>query len=587
VARRATVGTMADSEHSGWPDTPVTTPASSLSEVRLRRLLTEVQDGIEEIVDSTRTRMDGLLAAVMAVSSGLELDQTLRQIVEAATVLVGARYGALGVLDENGMLSQFVNVGMDDTTRHTIGDLPTGRGLLGVVIDGQKPLRLTDLSAHPASMGFPAGHPPMKSFLGVPVQGRGSVFGRLYLTEKLTGDDFTDDDEALLHALAAAAGIAIDNARLYEGVRSRQRWLEATGEVIVELLDGTDPGDALALIARRALELTDATYTLIALPTDRSTDRADVTELTIAVCTGMGADTLTGRRIPVAGSTSGAVYRDRRPRRVPALAHDLQDGPPGGFGPALVLPLGRGSSISGVLLAIRTPAGPAFDQPQFDVVASFADQAALALQRAASQSARRDLEVLADRDRIARDLHDSVIQRLFAIGLALQTTQRRAEAPTVADRLGGHIDQLHEVIQDIRAAIFDLQVGPEEGPGLRRRLHAIVTELTADAGLRITVRMVGPLDVVAGPLADDATSVLREAVSNVVRHAHAHSLSVAVSMDDDLVIDVSDDGVGIAPTVARSGLHNLAHRAAKAGGSFACTRRPEGGTQVLWSAPLP
>lgn len=577
---------MADSSLPPRPVSTGTDPAGTLSEARLRHLLGEVQSGIEEIVNNTRDRMDGLLAAVMAVSSGLELDQTLRQIVEAATNLVGARYGALGVLDENGMLSQFVNVGMDDATRHRIGDLPTGRGLLGVVIDRQQTLNLDDSSTHPSSAGFPTDHPPMKSFLGVPVQGRDAVFGRLYLTEKLTGENFTDDDEALVRALAAAAGIAIDNVRLYEGVRSRQRWLEATGEVIVELLDGTDSREALPLIAQRALELTEATYTIIALPTDRAAARGDVTELTIEVCLGMGEDTLAGRRIPVAGSTSGAVFLDSLPRRVPFLAHEKFQGPVGAFGPALVLPLGRGAAISGVLLAIRSPDRPAFDQRQFDVVASFADQAALALERAASQATRREVEVLADRDRIARDLHDSVIQRLFAIGLAMHNTQRKAVLPVVADRLVGHIDQLHEVIQDIRATIFDLQTGPDDTPGLRHRLHAIVTDLTSDAALRTTIRMTGPLDVVADSLADDAASVLREAVSNAIRHAHARTLTVSVSVDDALVIDVSDDGVGIPATVARSGLHNLAHRAAQAGGTFSCARSAAGGTQLLWAAPL-
>lgn len=548
---------------------------------------TGVEVGVQEDVDTPRRRMDGLLAAVLTVSSGLEENQTLRQIVEAATRLVGARGGVLGVSDEDGMPRRFVSVGLDEAGSRRIGALPTGRGVFGDALPDEVSRGLQDGSAHPAATGFPLGGPPLHAYLGVVVQGRDAVFGRLHLTEKSTGGEFTEEDESLVYALAAAAGIAIENVRLYEGVRSRQRWLEATGEVIVELLDGTDPGHALALIAQRALELTDATYTLIALPTDRSADRADVTELTIAVCTGMGADTLTGRRIPVSGSTSGAVYLDSVPRRVPVLAYDLPDGPPGGFGPALVLPLGRGSSISGVLLAIRTPDGPAFDQRQFDVVASFADQAALALDRAASQSARRQVEVLADRDRIARDLHDSVIQRLFAIGLALQSTQRRATSTEVADRLGGHIDQLHDVIQDIRTAIFDLQGGPGDTAGLRRRLHAIVTELTADTTVHTTIRMVGPLDVVPDALADHATSVVREAVSNVVRHARARELSVSVSVDDDLVIDVSDDGTGIAATVARSGLHNLAHRAASAGGTFSCVRKAAGGTQLLWGAPLP
>ncbi len=560
---------------------------SSLSQTRLHDLLAEVQGGIEEIVASTRTRMDGLLEAVLAVSAGLELDATLRQIVLAATQLVGARYGALGVLDESGMMSQFVHVGIDEETRERIGPLPTGHGVLGVVIEDEVPLRLSDLSQHPASIGFPPNHPPMRSFLGVPVRSRSAVFGRLYLTEKITGMDFTEDDEVVLHALAAAAGIAVENARLFEGVRSRQLWLEATGEVIVELLDGTDASTALSLIANRSLELTGADYTLIALPDDQGAELADITELKVAVCAGMGAETITGRKIPLIGSTAGSVFMDHIPRNVQVLDDHLVGEVGIDFGPALVLPLSAGDSISGVLLAIRRPGSAAFDRHQLQVVSSFANQAALALQRAASQAARREIEVLADRDRIARDLHDSVIQRLFAIGLGLQSTHRRTKSTAVADRLVEHIDHLHEVIQDIRATIFDLQGGPDDSPSLRTVLHHVITELTADAPLRTTIRMSGPLDVVPASLAEDAAAVLREAVSNAVRHAKCRELTVSISVDDNLVVDVSDDGVGIPETVASSGLHNLSHRAQAAGGTFSCTPVETGGTRLVWSAPLP
>ena len=187
-----------------------------LSVAPLRELLAEVQDRIESIVSGTRERMDALLDAVVAVSSGLELDSTLRAIVQAAKDLVGAQYGALGVLGEGGMLSRFVHVGIDDDTRQLIGPLPTGHGVLGVVIEDAKPLRLADLSQHPMSVGFPPSHPPMRTFLGVPVRGRGEIFGRLYLTEKANGEEFTADDEVVVQALAGAAGVAIDNARLYE-----------------------------------------------------------------------------------------------------------------------------------------------------------------------------------------------------------------------------------------------------------------------------------------------------------------------------------------------------------------------------------
>ncbi len=555
----------------------------ALSYARLTDLMTEVQNRIGDIVANTRERMDALLDAVLAVSSGLELDATLERIVQAAIELVGARYGALGVLGADGMLTHFINKGIDPATRDLIGPLPTGHGVLGVVINGTEPLRLADLSTHPASIGFPPNHPPMRSFLGVPIIARGATFGRLYLTEKLGGREFTPDDEALLQALAGAVGIAIDNARLYEEVRRRQRWLEATSEITAELLAGTDAGEALHLIATRAQELTQADYTLIALADDGDFPAAEVSELTIAVCVGMRADTLTGRKIPVAGSTAGAVFTDHIPRNVAELAFSLTEE----FGPALALPLGAGEVLEGVLVTVRAPGSAVFDEDQLQLVASFADQAALALRRAENQAAQRELEVLADRERIARDLHDQVIQRLFAIGLAMQGTQRRTKVPAIGDRLTEHIDQLQQVIYDIRSAIFDLQAGPGQGPRLRAALHAVVSELTADSRIRTTVRMAGPLDVVPPDLAQHAEAVVREAVSNAVRHSRAKELNVTISVDDDLVIDILDDGVGIPETVARSGLHNIAQRAADSGGTCEISRGSAGGTHILWSVPLP
>ena len=556
----------------------------ALSQTRLQELMTELQDRIGVIVENTQGRMDALLDAVLAVSSGLDLDATLQQIVDAAIELAEAGYGALGVLGSDGMLTRFVYEGIDDETRERIGPLPTGHGVLGVVIDDARPLRLDDLSKHAASVGFPANHPPMRTFLGVPVLVRGEVFGRLYLTEKKDGQSFTTDDEAVVQALAGAAGIAVDNARLYESARRRQRWLEATSEITAELLAGGDTGEALRLIATRAQELTEADYTLVALPSDPDLPADEVTELTIAVCVGMRADTITGQNVPISGSTMGAVFTDHMPRSVDRLSFDLTEE----FGPALALPLGGGADIAGVLITVRVPGARAFDEQQLQVVASFADQAALALRGAASQSARRELEVLADRDRIARDLHDQVIQRLFAIGLAMQGTQRRAKVPAIADRITDHIDELQQVIHDIRTAIFDLQTDPGLAPGLRATLRGVISELTADAPIRATVRMSGPLDVVPAPLAQHAEAVVRESVSNAVRHSSAHELRVTISVDDNLVIDVADDGVGIPDTVARSGLHNMAQRAVENHGS--CTfQRPAGGhgTHLVWSVPLP
>jgi signal transduction histidine kinase len=553
--------------------------------LRLGELLGEVQERLEEIA-GIRDRMDGLLDAVLAVSSGLDLDATLRQVVRAAMELVDARYGALGVLGDNGSLARFIYQGIDEPTRALIGPLPTGHGVLGVVIEEGRPLRLEDIASHPASVGFPEHHPPMRSFLGVPIRARGEIFGRLYLTEKRGSGEFTEDDEVVVQALAGAAGIAVDNARLFEAVSRRERWLEASGEITAELLAGTDPVDALRLIAARAMELTAADYALIAVPEDREAAPEEIAELVVTVGAGPDADTLTGRKIPIGESTSGQVFRERVPRNVPGLAFDPAAGLGTGFGPALAVPMRAGEAISGVLLALRRPGAAGFDEHELQVVSSFADQAALALRSAASQVARRELDVLADRDRIARDLHDHVIQRLFAIGLAMQGTHRRAKSPQVATRLTDHIDQLHEVIQEIRTAIFDLQA-VHGSVGLRSRLQAVITELTTDPAIRTTVRMSGPLDVVPEVLAEHAEAVLREAVSNAVRHAHAGELSVTVSVENDLVVEVVDNGVGIPDTVPRSGLHNLSRRAADAGGSCTVRRADPTGTRLLWSAPLP
>ncbi|MCG3754151.1 GAF domain-containing sensor histidine kinase [Amycolatopsis sp. Poz14] len=559
----------------------------TLSQLRLRETLRDLQERIELLI-GTRDKMDGLLEAVLAVASGLELDATLRRIVQAAVELGEARYGALGVLGEDGALAEFVYQGIDAETRERIGHLPEGHGLLGLVIDDAKPLRLREISAHPASVGFPANHPPMHSFLGVPVRVRDEVFGNLYLAEKTGGAEFTDDDEVIVQALAAAAGIAIENAHLYEQTRLRQRWLGATSEVTTELLGGTDPVDALELIAGRALELTGSDVTMLALP---GTGRLDVdeerdtdpSELTVTVCAGGDATDLMGLRMSVDGTVPGAVFRDRTPRRMAELALL----PDRGRGPALVVPLRAGDHTSGVLIALRDPGSALFETAQLPVLASFADQAALALQLAAQQRAARERDVLSDRDRIARDLHDHVIQRLFAVGLAMQSTQRRTKAPELQRRLQESIDQMHEIVREIRTAIFDLHGGAAGETRLRNRLHDAIAELTDDAPLHPAVSMAGPLDAVPAQLAEHVEAVVREAVSNAVRHAGADTLTVSVSARDDAVrVTVTDDGKGLPEDVSPSGLGNLRERAESMGGAFTLESHPGGGVRLDWSAPL-
>ncbi|HJQ45787.1 MAG TPA: GAF domain-containing sensor histidine kinase [Amycolatopsis sp.] len=559
----------------------------TLSQLRLRELLGEVQDRVEQLV-SARDQMDGLLEAMLAVASGLELDATLRRIVHAAIELVDCRYGALGVLNADGEgLAEFVYEGIDEQAHREIGHLPEGHGLLGLLIEQPKPLRLSDLSRHPASTGFPPNHPPMRSFLGVPVLVRRKVFGNLYLTEKAGGQPFTDDDEVVVQALAAAAGIAVENARLYEEARLRQGWQEATSEIRAKLLAAADPMDVLHLIANRALTLTGADYAFLARPDDPEEPTEDVRHLAITVCAGPQAAALTGRRIPVEGSSCGRAYRDAVPRQEPSLEYDLSEGLDADFGPVLLLPLrASADTVSGVLVALRRAGAEPFEGTQLPLAAVFADQAALALQLADDQRRLYELEVLADRDRIARDLHDHVIQRLFAHGLALQSTRLRSRSPDVQRRLADMIDDVQSIIAEIRTAIFDLHGGLEGTTQLRRRLHEIIAEITGDTGLQTTVRVSGPLGVASPGLAEHAEAVLREALSNAVRHAHATSIIVAVSVADDLVIDVTDNGIGLPGAVARSGLHNLADRAAQTGGALRMERPDGGGTRLLWSAPV-
>ncbi|MEU9687988.1 GAF domain-containing sensor histidine kinase [Amycolatopsis japonica] len=578
---------MSAHDRLGGSDDRIT---GALSQLRVREVLRDLQDRIERLI-GTRDKMDGLLEAVLAVASGLELDTTLHRIVQAAIDLGEATYGALGVIADDGSLAEFVYHGIDGETKEQIGHLPKGHGLLGFVIDEAKPVRLADISRHPASVGFPPCHPPMRSFLGVPIRVRDEVFGNLYLTEK-RGESFTDDDEVVVQALAAAAGIAIENAHLYEQTRIRQRWQAATSEVTTELLGGTDPVDALNLIAGRALELTGSDLTLLALPgpgrLDVSPDGEDeADELTIAVCAGARAAELTGVRISVATSLPGAVYRDRTPRSVPelVLGHDGEIA----LGPTLVVPLRARERTSGVLMAVRNPGAVPFELAQLPVVASFADQAALALQLAARQRTARELDVLADRDRIARDLHDHVIQRLFAVGLAMQSTHRRADSPELRRRIGESIDQMHEIVHEIRTAIFDLHGGEagQQGVRLRHRLYDSITELTDDTPLHPTVSLSGPLDSIPLPFAEHAEAVVRETVGNVVRHARASGVSVSVAVKDDVLrIVVTDDGTGIGESGGFGGLRNLRDRAEKAGGTFRAETREGGGTRVDWSAPL-
>ena len=555
----------------------------TLSQLRLRELLMEVQDRVEQIVKG-RDRVDGLVEAMLVVTSGLKLDVTLRTIVHTAIELVDARYGALGVRGRAHELVEFISEGIDEQMREQIGPLPSGRGVLGVLIDDPKPIRLDDILKHPDSVGFPPNHPTMRTFLGVPVRTRDEVFGNLYLADKASGQPFSEDDEVLVQALAAAAGIAIGNARLYEQSQIRQSWIEATRDIATELLAGTDPATVFQLIADEALKLANAEATLVAVTADEDVPSGDAAELAVVAAAGALPDAVHDSLVPVSGTVLGQALTERLPKRLDKL--DIGIAGIAQLGPAMVLPLRTTDTVAGVLVALRQTGELPFTGEVLDMVAAFADQATLAWQLAAAQHRMRELDILTDRDRIARDLHDHVIQRLFAVGLALQGTIARARSAEVQERLSGCVDDLQQVIQEIRTAIFDLHGATSGVTRLRQRLDEAIAQFSG-ADLHTTVQYVGPLSVVDATLADHAEAVVREAVSNAVRHAHAKTLTITVRVEDDLAIEVVDDGRGIPLETTGSGLANLRKRAEEADGVFTVEGIATGGTRLRWSAPLP
>jgi signal transduction histidine kinase len=563
-----------------------------LPQLQLDELLAELQARLQ-VVLATRDRMRSLLEAVVAIGSGLDLESTLRRVVEAAVGLVDASYGALGVIgDEGKRLAEFIPVGLSRDEIARIHHWPEGRGLLGLLIDDPRPLRLADIAAHPGSSGFPEGHPPMRSFLGVPVRVRHEVFGNLYLTDKRGGGQFTEDDEAVLVALGAAAGVAVENARLYDEARRQQRWIQASAEVTTRLLSGSDPGEVLAGITRQALELSGADLAVLALPDEEGR------RLTITYAEGDGAEAVRGLVLPAGQSLSGRVLASGEPVTSADFAADERAsraarGAMSQIGPAVVFPLGAPGNVRGVLTVGRRHGAPPFPPAPADVVASFAAQAGIALELADTRADAEQLSLFEDRDRIARDLHDLVIQRLYATGMSLEGTMPMITRPEVASRITNAVDAMDETIKDIRATIFALQARDSAGgPDLRADIFALVEEMTPMLGFAPSLRLGAGLGAELSPeAAGQALTTLREALSNVARHAEASQVDVTVDTGPDgmLTVQVIDDGVGIPAEGRRSGLRNLAGRAEKLGGELRLEPASPGadrpGTRLEWRVP--
>jgi signal transduction histidine kinase len=551
--------------------------------LELDDLLSQVADRAQDAL-GTQNRLRELLTANLLIGGDLALPVTLRRIAEAAVELVHARYGALGVIAPGGGLEQFIHVGIDAELAAEIGHLPEGKGLLGALIDDPRPIRLRTMADDPRSVGFPERHPPMDSFLGVPIQIRDEVYGNLYLAER-EGGAFTDEDQDLLLALAGAAASAIDNARLYAEAGHRQEWLAASTEITRQFLsaEGVEP---LAVIARRLAELADADVVTVVLPT------ADGRELKVAVATGVGADELVSTSYPMAGTLSGLAISTGNP----ALVGDASDGPQPfavnlsktvPVGPVMAIPLMGQKGARGSLVVGRLHGRRRFSEADLEMATTFANHATVALELADARADQQMVGLLEERDRIARDLHDHVIQQLFAVGLSVQSVAAGLAGDERGARLERVVSDLDTTIRQIRTTIFELH-GPV-GPGaesIRERLMKIVAAAAPSLGFTPSVRLAGPIDaVVADDVAEDLAAVLRESLSNVARHAEASHVDVeVVAGPAQLRLDVIDNGRGIGEVDWHSGLANMRQRAERHGGSCAVTG--DDGAHVSWTIPL-
>ncbi len=527
-------------------------------------------------VQASQARLRALLRANLAVIEHIDLAVLLQRTIESAVELVGARYGALGVIAADGSLEQFIHVGMSADLAAEIGHLPEGHGLLGALIEDPHAIRIPDLALDSRSVGFPAHHPPMKAFLGVPIRVRDEVYGNLYLSNQ-DSDEFSDEDEQLVTALAATAGIAIENARLFAETHRRQAWAAASAEITAALLSSDDV-DVISTLATRVLTLADADAVWLLAPT------ADPSFMIIDVARGIDEPTVQGTLLPVAASLAASVLEAGQPRLVDDSAqYGLRLSGDRALGPVMAVPM----VSAGVLLVGRLQGSPRFSLSDLELAADFAGQASVAIELAAARRSRERVALLEDRGRIARDLHDHVIQQLFATGLELQSVAG-ATAPALADRIAASVVDIDASISYIRTVVFALSAPTtQRNATVRHAIIDLANELAPRLARTPSVSFSGPVDlVITDQLADDVVAVTREALMNVVKHAAAENVTVDLAVtDEQIVLRIADDGRGAQGSTRRSGVSNLEQRASRRGGSLDFAS-DSSGTRVTWAVPL-
>ena len=555
---------------------------SEAPKLEFEMLLSQLIGRAHEVM-VTQTRLRDLISASNTIVSDLDLSTVLTRIVEVAQRLLGAEYAAMGVTTDDGHLEQFIHVGMAEDVVAKIDHLPEGKGLLGALIEDPHPVRLRTLSDDQRSSGFPAEHPPMESFLGVPIRVRDEVYGNLYLTNQKNGE-FSADDEAIAEALAASAGIAIANARLFEESRYRERWSTALAETNRHMLANEEDG-ALQILIERMQELAaaDVVCVVLAIP-ERNT-------LVVDRAIGQGADELLDMVFPLEGSVVQSVMTEGKARILDQAAGHPVDSflHRTSMGQAILVPFDVDSHQQGILVVARSPDRPDFRHRDLEMASSFADQVTLAVQRADARANQQRVELLEDRSRIARDLHDHVIQRLFGAGLTLQAVASGLGPGEPARRITEQIKSIDDTIAQIRESIFALKTDSRNPTGgLRSRIREIIDRVSDQLPASASVRFLGPVDLMSDrAVTDDAAAVVTESLANIVRHAKADNVTVTVAAaDGQLSIDVIDDGNGFGDQALRSGLANLLDRATVRGGTFVVQDAKPHGTHLAWSIPV-